>query len=93
MAWTPDQSDRPCPFVELDDCRCSAKLSLQRLDQAFNYCFGGYLRCPTYQQLRWERQTLSLANPTAKTHGSSPVKLVPLTIRRRAAIPLRPTGT
>lgn len=40
-----------CPFVELNDARCSRRLRLGSIDDAFAYCFGGYGACGTYRHL------------------------------------------
>ena len=54
MGWAGKNTDAECPFINGTDHRCDHRLTLRRIDQAFNYCLGGYLACPTYQQLSWE---------------------------------------
>ncbi|MEL7088342.1 MAG: hypothetical protein AAGL98_07860 [Planctomycetota bacterium] len=98
MGWTGNNSDTACPFINGEDHRCGKRLTLGRLDQAFAYCLGGYLACPTYHQLSWETQPLeSSADQTESTRQSPPPRrltlvgqadpgraLVGLTLRGRA---------
>ncbi|MEM7626316.1 MAG: hypothetical protein AAF333_12030 [Planctomycetota bacterium] len=58
MGWAGNNSDTACPFINGEDHRCGSRLTLGRIDQAFAYCMGGYLACPTYHQLSWETQPL-----------------------------------
>jgi hypothetical protein len=39
-----------CPFLEDSDCRCAARLSLDRLDEALGYCADEFVLCPTYRE-------------------------------------------
>ena len=40
-----------CPHIDRDDPRCAHRLSLNRIDQAFNVCFGSYRGCPVFQRI------------------------------------------
>jgi hypothetical protein len=46
---------RHCPFTNRQDARCSAHFAVNRLQHAFDFCFGDYGACPSYQQLLSER--------------------------------------
>jgi len=45
-----------CPFLNRTDHRCANHFSLDKLDRAFNHCFGQYQACPTYQEMLSERR-------------------------------------
>jgi hypothetical protein len=45
-----------CPFLNRADSRCSHHFSLDRLEHAFEHCFGKYQSCPTYLELLVERR-------------------------------------
>ncbi|HWE02287.1 MAG TPA: hypothetical protein VG326_07720 [Tepidisphaeraceae bacterium] len=45
-----------CPFLNRSDARCSTNFSLERLDNAYDYCFGQYADCPVYLELLVERR-------------------------------------
>jgi hypothetical protein len=45
-----------CPFLNRADHRCGNHFSLDKLDRAFDHCFGEYHACPTYQEMRRERR-------------------------------------
>ncbi len=47
-----------CPFLNRADDRCSNNFSLDRLDRAFDHCFGSYARCAVYAELLSERRML-----------------------------------
>jgi hypothetical protein len=49
-----------CPFLNRSDRRCSDCLSLDRIDHAFDYCFGEYKACPVYLELLVERRVRRL---------------------------------
>jgi hypothetical protein len=49
-----------CPFLNRSDKRCSNCLSLDRIDHAFDYCFGEYKACPVYLELLAERRVRRL---------------------------------
>lgn len=40
-----------CPFVNRDDLRCAARLTLGSITRAFTYCAGNYKVCPIYKEL------------------------------------------
>jgi len=40
-----------CPFIESNNPHCSEHLSLQRLDEAYEFCSGHYYQCPLYLQM------------------------------------------
>jgi len=40
-----------CPFVDRDDPRCAAHLTLRNLPEAFAHCADRYTTCPVYQEL------------------------------------------
>src|SRR5436190_17733564 len=45
-----------CPFLNRADDRCSTHFRLDRLDEAFDYCFDRYPACAVYQELLLERR-------------------------------------
>jgi hypothetical protein len=45
-----------CPFLNRADYRCSNHFSLDKLDRAFDHCFGEYQACGTYQEMLSERR-------------------------------------
>jgi hypothetical protein len=67
-----------CPFLNRADGRCSTFFSLDRLDHAFEYCFGEYQQCPVYLELLVERRVRRM---TGSCDGSSP--LVQITLAHR----------
>jgi len=81
---TPRGKHVSCPYVNRDDPRCSSRLSLDRIEQAFDVCFGAFHTCPMYHQIGDEFATAEAAarrRPliTVTAHG--------------LAVPLRATGT
>lgn len=58
MGWTGNKSETLCPMINHDHPRCGGRLSLGHIDEAFEYCLGGYLACPAYQHLSWEQHAL-----------------------------------
>lgn len=49
-------TDCSCPFIDLNDTRCSIHFTLGRLDEAFDLCLNHHHRsCPTYSRLQRER--------------------------------------
>ncbi len=40
-----------CPFIESNHPQCSEHLSLQHLDEAYEFCSGRYFQCPLYLEL------------------------------------------
>jgi hypothetical protein len=67
-------SDRAqhCPFLNRTDDRCSTNFSLDRLDRAFEHCFGVYGACPVYLELLAERQ---LRRATGAGHDRAALSL------------------
>ena len=57
---TADHRGEHCPFLNRSDRRCSNCLSLDRLDHAFDYCFGEYKACPVYLEMLAERRVRRL---------------------------------
>lgn len=57
----------PCPYLDLDDPRCSRRLTLVNLSQAFSFCLGAFERCKVYQQIRRETQAREPAQPVARS--------------------------
>ena len=51
-----EHSGEHCPFLNRSDKRCSNCLSLDRIDHAFDYCFGAYKGCRVYLELLAERR-------------------------------------
>src|SRR3954451_12536994 len=49
-----------CPFLNRSDRRCSSFLSLDRINHAFDHCFGEYKACPVYLELLVERRVRRL---------------------------------
>jgi len=45
-----------CPFLNRADDRCSMHFSLDRLDSAFEHCFGEYSSCAVYREQLAERR-------------------------------------
>ena len=62
-----------CPFLNRSDRRCSDCLSLDRIDHAFDYCFGEYKACPVYLELLSERRVRRLCGLLTPPHSSAPV--------------------
>ena len=58
-----------CPFIDLDDPRCSNRFTLDRLTEAFELCLDRYQSCPTYYKLLDRNPGLQLIHVTA--HGRS----------------------
>ena len=45
-----------CPFIESNNPKCSEHLSLQHLDEAYEFCSGYYFQCPLYLQMSLVQQ-------------------------------------
>lgn len=45
-----------CPFLNHADARCSGLVSLERLNHAFDCCFGQFRECPVFTELAEERR-------------------------------------
>jgi hypothetical protein len=84
-----------CPFVNQADARCAQRLSLERLDYAFAFCFDEYDCCPVYldrlleHRLRHIRSGVITGNAsdgTTNAHGPALVQLTtPKTTRSAPA--------
>jgi hypothetical protein len=48
--------DKPhtCPYLDLADVRCSGRLTLKSLAEAYRLCFGNPAACPVHQLLASE---------------------------------------
>jgi hypothetical protein len=77
-----------CPFLNRADSRCANHFSLDKLDRAFDHCFGAYQSCPTYSEMLSERRDRQSAEGHRVTsHGglTSTVVYANLTVRTRPA--------
>src|SRR5689334_14874649 len=45
-----------CPFLNRADPRCSDAFNIEKLDHAFEHCFGRYTACNVYMELLIERR-------------------------------------
>ncbi|MDB5302347.1 MAG: hypothetical protein JWO87_4010 [Phycisphaerales bacterium] len=45
-----------CPFLNRSDARCSKNFSLDRLGEAYEFCFGQFAACTVYRELLVERR-------------------------------------
>ena len=54
-----------CPFINANDPRCSRRLNIQRLEDAFELCTNHYRLCPLYHELSGEDLALACAEPQA----------------------------
>ena len=96
-----------CPFADRADRRCASVFSLDKLDYAFNHCFGEYKACSVYQELLAERTTRrSLAGRVAgwlgakeegvvrlRNHAAGSTNSVPVSLTISAGHVLHPAGT
>jgi hypothetical protein len=61
-----------CPFLNRSDVRCSSHFSLDRLEDAFEDCFGDYKACPMYAEMLRERTDRRRATAAVTPfHGGS----------------------
>lgn len=76
-----------CPFLNRSDARCSTHFSLERLDRAFDHCFGRYHECSVYLELLTERRVRPFAGRQEVGDETSPlVRIgVPRRLRQQAA--------
>jgi benzoyl-CoA reductase/2-hydroxyglutaryl-CoA dehydratase subunit BcrC/BadD/HgdB len=44
-----------CPYIDLDDARCSSHFTLDHLAEAFDQCVGNYRACPNFYRLTKEQ--------------------------------------
>ena len=76
-----------CPYLEQNDCRCSNRFALGRLDQMFDICLGpGMAGCFMYHRLKQEESR-------AGTSVTSPAPPLVEPTHDGRAIPLQPTGS
>ena len=47
---------RHCPFLNRNDERCTAHFRVNRLQHAFERCFGDYDGCSSYREMLAERR-------------------------------------
>jgi hypothetical protein len=64
-----EQCGEHCPFLNRSDKRCSNCLSLDRIDHAFDYCFGAYKGCRVYLELLTERRVRRVCGLIAPDAG------------------------
>ena len=93
MGWAGNKSETTCPFINGEDHRCGRRLTLGQLDEAFTYCLGGYLACPTYHQLSWEQQDLESTPLTNAARPTRPGVAARLTIAGQPHAPAAPRLT
>jgi hypothetical protein len=69
------------------DSRCANHFSLDKLDRAFDHCFGAYQSCPTYIEMLNERRHRGVAEEhlVANHAGLTTVVYANLTVRTRPA--------
>lgn len=56
-----------CPFVDLGDARCAARLTLLNLRETFQFCAGQHSLCTIYQQITLEKRCCNIAWPVARS--------------------------
>ena len=82
-----DAGEGTCPYLERNDCRCSARFSIGRLDQMFEICLGpGMAGCFLFHRIKLEDQR-------CEAEGMSPTPDLVEPTHDGRAIPLRPTGS
>lgn len=76
-----------CPYLERNDCRCSTRFSIDRLEQMFEICLGpGMAGCFLFHRIKLEDQR-------CEVEGTSPPPSLVEPTHDGRAIPLRPTGS
>ena len=76
-----------CPFLEQNDCRCSNRFALGRLEQMLEICLGpGMAGCFMYHRLQQETQR-------RQSHETSDATPIVEPTHEGRAIHLQPTGT
>jgi hypothetical protein len=50
-----------CPFLNRSDARCSKNFSLDRLGEAYEFCFGQFAACTVYREMLVERRLRRLS--------------------------------
>ena len=81
-----------CPHVNRNDLRCSSRFSLNRLNQAFDVCFGAYDTCPMFRMINRELREDKPRREAAAAAAEPVAPIITITARGRA-VSLRPTGT
>jgi hypothetical protein len=61
-----------CPFVDLADPRCAARLTMANLVSAFAYCADRYTDCPVYSRQIAEHAKL-IAHVPSPRHAARAV--------------------
>jgi len=79
------EKESHCPFLNRSDYRCSNHFSLDKLDRAFDHCFGEYQSCGTYREMLTERQRRGTAEGQRVSPLTSTVVYATLTVRTRPA--------
>ncbi len=77
-----------CPFLNRADSRCANHFSLDKLDRAFDHCFGAYHSCATYMEMldeRKERQAHEGQLVACQSGLTGTVVYANLTVRTRPA--------
>jgi hypothetical protein len=46
---------KTCPYLDLADVRCSGRLTMHSLSEAYRLCFGDPAACPVHHLLAFER--------------------------------------
>ncbi|MAB83875.1 MAG: hypothetical protein CMJ24_10655 [Phycisphaerae bacterium] len=78
------ETDRDCcPFINGNHFQCSARFTLNKLDQAMRTCVGNYRSCSVH----WDLQSSTRSEPAQPTP-------VIITLKRHEILErLRPTGS
>ena len=50
-----DKKPRTCPYLDLADVRCSDRLTMDSLADAYRLCFGDPAACPVHRLLASQR--------------------------------------
>ena len=48
---------KTCPYLDLADVRCSGRLTMHSLSEAYRLCFGNPAACPVHHLLAFERSS------------------------------------
>lgn len=49
-----DSVSQICPYLDLEDVRCSGRLTMHSLSEAYRLCFGNPAACPVHHLLASE---------------------------------------
>jgi len=77
-----------CPFLNRADDRCARHFSLDRLDSAFEHCFGEYSSCAEYREQLAERRERRM-NASLGRDADATTPVIQVTLHGRAAAPER----